>query len=264
MPPDAGAESPKPRRKTARTPGEPTPAQARKAAEKAQKLADAEGPVHQLPVIVARDPAGGLPLVLSCTLEEARQAAEPALAALSVDVEHSGFPVGHPDYVLRLVQLGDEHMAVVFDPDDPAQRACIADLIRRAGQLHAHSAIADLVPLAYAGLGDSDAMWAKMTDSVLIAKLADPALAGSDESQLKELAADLLGGYAVSKPAEVAKNALFKAGGWLLKTTALTPREKSGWAMARKNCETFLRYAGCDVLDLAAVLRVLPRPPAGD
>lgn len=221
-----------------------------------------EGPVHPLPVIVARNPEApdAPPLVLPCTVAQAVQAAEPALPALCADVETTGFPPGHPDYGLRLVQLGDEHTASVFDPGDPEQAAAIAGLIGRAQALHAHSAAADLVPLAAAGLGDAEAMWAKMTDSVLVTKLGDPSLAGSDENQLKKLAAALLGPYAVSPPAEQAKNALFKSGGWLMETTPLTPREKSGWAMVRTGCETFARYAGSDVLDLAAVLRVLPGP----
>lgn len=221
-----------------------------------------EGPVHPLPVIVARNPAGGEPLVLPCSAADARIAVEPALDDLSVDCETTGYPPGHADFALRTVQLGDEQMAAVLDPADPEQAAVIADLVARARVLHAHSAAADLVPLAAAGLGDADAMWAKMTDSVLIAKLADPSLAGSDENELKKLARDLLGGYAVSPPAEKARSALFKSGGWLTETTALTPPEKSGWGQVKSGCEVMARYAGSDVLDLAAVLRVLP--PADD
>jgi len=219
-----------------------------------------EGPVYQLPVIVARNPDGGEPLVLSCSPDDARAAAEGALAGMHVDCETSGYPPGHADFALRTVQLGDEQMAAVLDPADPEQAAAVTDLVARARVLHAHSAAADLVPLAAAGLGDAEAMWAKMTDSVLIAKLADPSLAGSDENELKKLARDLLGGYAVSPPAEKARSALFKSGGWLTDTTALTPPEKSGWGQVKSGCEVMARYAGSDVLDLAAVLRVLPEP----
>lgn len=219
-----------------------------------------EGPVHQLPVIVARNPEGGLPLVLPCTLDEARQAVEPALGALSVDCETTGYPPGHADFALRTVQLGDEYMAADFDPADEDQRKVIADLVSRARKLHAHSAAADLVPLVAAGLASADELWAKMEDSVLIIKLGDPGLAGSDENELKKLAAVLLGEYAVSPPAEKAKNALFASGKWLVKTTPLTPVTRSGWAQVKPGCETMARYAGSDVLDMAAVLRVLPRP----
>lgn len=221
-----------------------------------------EGPAYPLPVIVARNPQApdAEPLVLPCTLAQAAEAAEGALADLNVDVETTGYPPGHPDYALRLVQLGDEHTASVFDPDVPEHRAAIADLIGRAGALHAHSAAADLVPLDLAGIVPASVTWPKMTDSVLIAKLIDPAQATSDADGLKKLAEDLLGPYAVSPAADKARAALFKSGGWLMETDALTPREKSGWANVRRSCETFARYAGSDVLDLAAVLRVLPRP----
>lgn len=217
------------------------------------------GPVHPLPVLVVRQD-GSLPLVLPCSPAQALAAAEPYLGALSVDCESSGFPAGHRDWALRTVQLGGEHMAAVLDPADPAQRAVISELLARAVMLHAHSAAADLVPLAAAGLAPRDALWGKMTDSVLIAKLADPALAGSDENELKKLARDLLGDRAVSPPAEKAKNELFRAGGWLQKTTALTPAGKSGWAQVSPGCEVMARYAGSDVLDLAAVVRALPWP----
>lgn len=221
------------------------------------------GPRHPLPVLVIRDPADpGRPLVAPCSPGDARAAVERYLGALCVDCETTGFPVGHRDYALRTVQLGGEPLAAVLDPGEPAQAAVISDLLERATALHAHSAAADLVPLARAGLAAREALWAKMTDSVLKVKLADPALAGSDESQLKKLAGDLLGGYAVSPPAERAKNELFKAGGWLVSTTALTPAARSGWAQADPGCEVMARYAGSDVLDLAAVLRVLPEPDA--
>lgn len=221
-----------------------------------------EGPVHQLPVIVARNPEApdALPLVLPCSPEDARIAVQEDLAALSVDCETTGYPPGHPAYALRTVQLGGEQMAAVLDPADPEQAAVITDLLSRADRLHAHSAAADLVPLAHAGLADAEAMWAKMEDSVLITKLGDPGLAGSDENELKRLAGALLGPAAVSPPAERAKNALFKSGGWLVQTTALTPLEKSGWAQVKSGCETMARYAGSDVLDLGAVIRALPRP----
>jgi len=259
--PEAGAASPPER-------DEPEPAQPAKKARKApakkpervRPAPELEGPVHPLPVIVARNPAGGAPIVAPCTVAEAAQLAGGYLDALCVDVEHSGFPIAHADYRLRLVQLGGEHVAAVFDPSDAAQAAAIADLLGRARKLHAHSAAADLVPLAHAGLGDADEMWAKMEDSVLVTKLGDPSLAGSDENELKRLAAGLLGDYAVSPAAEKAKNELFKDGRWLIETKAMTPREKSGWAMVKPGCETFARYAGSDVLDLAAVIRTLPRP----
>lgn len=230
-----------------------------KIAEQAARLRDAEGAIVTLPAVVARV-AGRVPAVVPVSLDEARLLAGGYPDGLCVDVEHTGYSPGRAEYALRLVQLGGEHAAVVFDPDDEAQREVIRGVLAEARVLHAHSAIADLIPLALAGLADAGSLWDRMVDSVLIAKLADPALAGSDESQLKKLSTDLLGAYAVSEPAEKAKNELFRTGGWLIDTKAQTPVERVGWAQVRKNCEVFVRYAGCDVLDLAAVIRVLPRP----
>ena len=258
--PPAEQSQPVAEKRERKTPAERKPRQPKSAPPRPDPAA--EGPVHQLPALVARNPAdiSAPPLVFSCTLDEAVAAVTPYLGNLSVDVEHSGYPVSHADYALRLVQLGGEGISAVFDPADAAQAEVIRDLVARAVLLHAHSACANLVPLAWAGLGDRDSMWARMEDSVLIAKLGDPGLAGSDESELKKLSAALLGGYSASKPADEARSALFKSGRWLTNLTAVTPRDKSGWAMVRKDCEVFERYAGSDVLDLAAVLRVLPRP----
>ena len=226
------------------------------AAERDAKIRAAEGRIVTLPAAVVRV-AEGPPLVTEVSLDEARLLAGSYPDGLCVDVEHTGYSPGRVEYALRLVQLGGEEVAVVLDPGDPAQCEVIREVLAAARVLHAHSATADLIPLAMAGLADFDSLWERMTDSVLIAKLADPALAGSDESQLKKLSTDLLGPYAVSQPSEDAKNELFRVGGWLVETKAQTPLERSGWAQVRKNCEVFVRYAGCDVLDLAAVIRVL-------
>jgi hypothetical protein len=48
-------------------------------------------------------------------------------------------------------------------------------LLAEARRLWAHSATADLVPLAHAGLVDWDSAWERMVDTVLLARLADPA-----------------------------------------------------------------------------------------
>ncbi len=187
---------------------------------------------------------------------------------LTVDVETTGYPVGHRHYALRTVQLGGELFALVLDPADPEQ----ADVVRRhlaaAPVLHAHSATADLVPLGHAGLlgpeggdvlaGIEDA-WARMLDTVVLAKLDDPASTGSDPG-LKQISAAMLGPGGVSKPADEARSALFKAGKWLTDTKIHTPPERSGWANVDSTCETMVRYAASDVLDDAAIAARLARP----
>jgi P4 family phage/plasmid primase-like protien len=235
-----------------------TKAQARtqlKAEQRAAAIREASGDTMPLPAVVDR--AG---TVAPLTLGQADQVVRAALGrcgALTVDVETSGYPVGHADYQLRSVQLGDATAAVVFHPDEHADQ--VRHLLAAAAALHAHSATADLVPLAHAGLVEPDSAWARMHDTVIPAKLADPASTGSDPG-LKQLAEAVLGDAAVTPAAEAGRDTLFKAGKWLTATKVDTPIEKSGWAQAQTGSETMLRYAASDVLDTAALAQALPRP----
>lgn len=225
-------------------------AQARAGARKA-KVAELGGPLVQLPAVVLRDQS-----VLPVDVAAAARWLEPMLGELSVDVEHSGYPRQHRDYALRLVQVGDEFSAVVLDPADPAQAAVIRDVLARARVLHAHSALADLIPLEAAGLCDASA-WGRLVDTVNIAKLTDPALTDSDEAALKPLAKALLGpGYALSWKCDELRKETFAAGGWIGECEVTTPAERSGWANIPV-CEGFVRYAASDVMDCSAVARVL-------
>jgi hypothetical protein len=129
--------------------------------------------------------------------------------------------------------------------------------------LHAHSATADLVPLAFAGvITDLEQAWARMADTAIPAKLADPASTGND-ADLKKLAAAVLGAGACSPVAEEARTALFKAGRWLTEIKPLTPPARSGWAQSDKRSTTMVRYAASDVLDDAALAKALPAIPPG-
>lgn len=233
---------------------------AEKAAAREQAILDAGGGHHALPVVVDR--AG---LVLPCTPEQARELVAAGIAAqgsLTVDVETSGYPVGHAEHVLRTVQLGHAGLAVVFDPVAHAEQ--IRALLDQAPRLHAHSATADLVPLAHAGLiDDIEHAWDRMHDTVIPAKLADPASTGSDPG-LKQLAGVVLGEAATAPAADTARAALFKAGGWLTDTEVDTPVERSGWAQVDSGSAVMARYAASDVLDTAALaLRLPPVDDAG-
>lgn len=229
----------------------PTKAQIR-ATQKAQAIADAAGPLIELPALVTRSG-----VVTHVTLNQADIAIGPAIAdELTVDVETTGFPVGHVDHELRTVQLGNKHMAVVFDATDIEQAAYVSDVFTRASVLHAHSATADIVPLAHAGLIDAERAWDHMYDTVIPAKLADPASTGSDPA-LKQLAEAVLPDP-VSTPANVDRANLFKAAGWLTDTKVTSPRERSGWAQVDSRCRTMVRYAAADVLDTAALADELP------
>lgn len=220
------------------------------------KLDEAEGGRVSLPAVVLRDGT-----VKSVDLATAAEVVSQYLDALMLDVETSGYWIGHRHYELRTVQLGGEEMAVVLDAADSVQMEIVSWALKNAVKLHAHSATADVIPCVHAGLIDWDSAWDKMTDSVLIAKLTDPKLSGSEADALKQLAHDLLREYAVSPSAEKAKNELFKVMKCKVKTDVTTPPEQNGWYQVSRNAVTMTRYAGSDVLDLAAVLRVLPPLP---
>jgi DNA polymerase I-like protein with 3'-5' exonuclease and polymerase domains len=227
-----------------------------KAEAKAAKIAEAEGGLVELPAVVLRDGT-----VRHVSDSDAWAVIEMYLDALCIDVEHAGYPLGHQHYELRTVQMGGEQAAIVFDASDPRQMEIASLGLSMAAKLHAHSAIADVVPCVHAGLIGWEDAWAKMHDSVIYLKLIDPRLSGSDASKLKEVAHQLLREYSVSDQAEKAKNELFKAMGCNLKTDNTTPPEKVGWHQVNPRSVVMARYAGSDVLDLAAVMRVLPPLP---
>lgn len=226
------------------------------AAEKRQAaIAQAAGASHILPAALLPDGT-----ITEISASQASTLLETAHAELTVDVETSGYPVGHSNFALRTVQLGDERFCIVLDPADPAQAATISTALKAATILHAHSASADLVPLALAGFVDHEDAWSRMHDTVIPAKLADPASTGSDPS-LKKLAESVLGEAAASTRAEADRKALFTAGKWLTETQPDTPLERSGWAQVDSTSTTMIRYAGADVIDDAALAKRLPQPP---
>lgn len=222
-----------------------------------EKIAEAEGGRVKLPALVLRDGT-----VAHLPLEHVQALLEPFLPDLGIDVENSGYPLGHRLYELRTIQLGGEHLAVVLDAADPEQMAVVSWALHGATWLYAHSASVEAIATVHAGLITWDEIWAKLRDSVLYAKLIDPTLSGSDADALKQLAVDLHGDYAVSREAEKAKNELFKAMGCLVDTEATTLPERNGWYMVSRFARTMVAYAGSDVLDLMACVRVLqPQVP---
>lgn len=225
-----------------------------KAEAKRQAIAEAAGPDVPLPAVVLRDGT-----VAPVGLQDAAQLLT-GLPEITVDVETSGHPLGHDEYDLRLVQLGDDGFGVVLDPYDRDQALTIKQQVREAPVLHAHNATADLVPLAHAGLGDFDGMWARMDDTVIQAKLNDPESTDADAG-LKKISDRLLGADSATTPADAARKALFKAGGWLEKPKPTTPAARNGWHQVSPRSTTFVRYAGSDVLDCALVSKRLPKLP---
>lgn len=222
------------------------------------KLLSAEGEKINLPA--GCDRTG---LVIALSLDQAAVAVRACLArttVLTVDVETAGYPLGHEHYRLRTVQLGDDQLAVTFDPHQADQAELIKQLLSEAPALHAHSATADLAPLAHAGLIGYSAGWDRMFDTGIVALLNDPKSTGSDPG-LKQLAGSVLGPLAVSPAADKARGELFAAGGWLKETDVTTPIERSGWAQVDSEATTMVRYAASDVLDTAAIAKRLPGVP---
>lgn len=221
------------------------------------RICELSGPEHDLPVALNRA------LEIRAVEPEhvvgiLRAVVERAGGQLTVDMENTGYPVGHRHYELRTVQLGDEELTLVLDPVEHAEQ--IRDLLDWAPMLVAHSGQADLVALAHARLGDFEAMMAKLRDTAVLARLADPKTCGSDGG-LKEIAPKLLGERAVTARTEADRKALFGAGGWLTDTKIDTPVGRSGWAQVSRTGATMIRYAGADVLDTAAISRSLPWIP---
>lgn len=225
-----------------------------RAERRAAAIAEAAAARVPLPAVVTRDG-----VVRSCAVDDAAALLGTLGPEVTVDVEHTGYPVGHADYRLRTIQIGDERLAVVLDATDPRQAGLARDAIAGAGVLHAHSATADLVPLADAGLVDFEEALARMVDTAVLAKLADPG-STDNSADLKGLAKAVLREYALSPDADSARDALFKAGKWLTDTEVTTPVERSGWAQVDHASETMVRYDASDVLDCAALARRLPRP----
>lgn len=231
-------------------------AAAKREARRQEAIAAAAGATIELPAVLTRDGA-----VRPASAEQADQLLATITGApgaeLTVDVETTGYPLGHANYGLRTVQLGNEQFAVVLDPAEAAH----ADVVRRhlaaAAVLHAHSATADLAPLADAGLLDYEDGLERMVDTAVLAKLADPT-STDNSADLKGLAKAVLGDAAVAKAADEARSALFKAGKWLVDTEVTTPLERSGWAQVDHRSETMIRYDGSDVLDCAALATRLP------
>jgi len=180
---------------------------------------------------------------------------------LGVDVETSGYSVGHRLHRLKTVQLGDSRRSVVFDCSDPQQVQLVGIALRAARRLFAFSATADLVPIAHAGIVSAEELWAKMHDVMVAAKLADPSSTDdAADNGLKQLAKAVLGDASTAPAADAARSALFKAGKWRTNVDDSTPLERNGWAQVDPADPAMLVYAASDTLDTVAVAEQVPWP----
>lgn len=179
---------------------------------------------------------------------------------LTVDVETNGRTLGHRDFAVRTVQLGDLREAVVLDPHAPEQAQLIRLALQLAPKLRAFVANADLIPIAHLGLAEAEQLWAKTHDVVIAAKLSDPAGTGANALGLKPTADRVLGAESVAPEAAKALGALFKANKWRKNVDDQTPIEKNGWAQVDPGSPEMLIYAASDVLDTDAVGERVPWP----
>ncbi|MFI7042649.1 DNA polymerase [Microbispora rosea] len=95
---------------------------------------------------------------------------------LAVDIETEGLGVLARN--IKVVTLATETHAWLFDPRDPAQWLGVRDIFRAAPELVLHNSTFDAPQLAHNGLlTEADA--AKISDTVIWARLADPDERGS-------------------------------------------------------------------------------------
>jgi DNA polymerase I-like protein with 3'-5' exonuclease and polymerase domains/phage/plasmid-associated DNA primase len=175
---------------------------------------------------------------------------------LTLDVEHTGYPVGHPDYQLRTVQLGDANTCVVLDARDPQQLALATRALDAAETVHAHSATADIIPTAIAAGVDPAGWWDKTADTGIMAALNPPERLGNPQSWgLKDLA-KLLPDPQTDK-ADKARAAMFRAHKWLKDTEPDTPTARNGWYQVSPDEPVMVDYAASDVLDTHALADLL-------
>ena len=223
-------------------------------------VAALEGPFLELPALVVRGHDVPAPTTLT---DAAALLGTLADATVWLDVEHSGFPVGHVHYQLRTIQLGTAGWALVLDAQDLEHRGLAVQVLDRAAEIVAHSATADVSLVALAAGVPSDPWWDKTTDTAILAALADPALTGAHARkgalQLKVLAEHLVPDP-VAPAADKARAAVFRKGKWLTDNEATTPLERSGWANVPIGHPDMVTYGASDVLDTGRLSEVLPKP----
>ena len=219
-----------------------------------------------LPALVLRDGLEVIPL-------DARASVEAAATwwsrEVTLDVEHTGYPVGHRDFRLKTIQLGDEGMVLVLDAADPTQVTLAVETLHQAAGIVAHIAQADLIPVAEAGGLSPASWWAKVTDTAVVAALEDPANVSKGLGLKPDYSLKALSAYVVEKRLQVApvapgadkaRAALFRSRKWLTNVAPTTPVERSGWAQVPVDHPDMVRYAAADVLDTAALKRALEVP----
>jgi P4 family phage/plasmid primase-like protien len=242
----------------------------RKQAKRLAAIAEAGGDLIELPAIKLR----GQPS-RACSIEEAAAAVRATMAArggrVTADIESNGYPIGHPDYGVRTLQLGDKITGTDWDVTDPVQFATCMILLAEATEIEAYSASVEISNLANIGMIDYRSGWQRARDVVIQSQLHNPVGTESHDDGLKAQS-QLHLPDPVSPAADDARARLFRAGGWLTDTKikgaaahdedsgGWVPRERSGWANADPRHRTSIDYAISDVHDTAALGEALPMP----
>jgi P4 family phage/plasmid primase-like protien len=242
----------------------------RAAAKRAAAVAAAGGDLLELPVIKLR----GQP-ARSCSIDEAAAAVRATMAAragrVTADIESNAYPIGHPDYGVRTLQLGDAITGTDWDVTDPVQFAVCTLLLSEATEIEAYSASVEISNLAYIGMIDYRSGWLRARDVVIQSQLHNPVGTESHDDGLKAQSRLHLPDP-VSPAADARRAALFKAGGWLTDTKVKgsagrdddsggwVDRSRSGWANADPRYRTSIDYAVSDIHDTAALGEALPMP----
>ena len=208
-------------------------------------------PKIALPAMLQR---GGEPV--STTMELARSLLTTlAGGQVTVDVEHSGYPIGHVSYFTRTYQLGTADWAIVLDAQDPEARMLACQVLDAASEIVTFVATADTIPIAIDAGRTTDTWWHKTTDVQSLAALTEPArigIYGDNLKSLKDLAETVVPGGSVAKAAAAERAKLFRKNKWLTNVDVDTNPDKSGWANYAASDPVMVRYAASDVLDAAA------------
>lgn len=169
-------------------------------------------------------------------------------SALGLDVETTGLNIYGGDSI-RLVQLGDEREAYIFDMESSDDyNLIVSNAIASAPRLVLHNAPFDLLTLDHAGLINLEQLWSIVFDTRTMSHLLDPRSKheGGTGHGLKDLAEYHLGDGSADYADE-------------LKTRfrQLKLKIEDGWKGIPIDDESYLRYSGIDPIVTVRLFNIL-------
>ncbi|GGM78598.1 hypothetical protein GCM10012275_56550 [Longimycelium tulufanense] len=168
---------------------------------------------------------------------------------LAIDTETTGLDIYHPDFRVRLVQLGDTDRAYVV----PVERGfgdVAEEALRLTHQAICHNATFDVLALDRAGMADYDELVPKVVDTRITAHLLDPRAQseGGVGHGLKPLSESYVDAEAPDTQKDLHD---------VFRTEGLKVDE--GFARIDLDHPIYLLYAGLDVILTSRLHRVLSR-----